>query len=289
MLATPAVYSQLRLSPDGRRLAVAVHAKGTDIFVYDWERDVMTRLTFDGHSSQPVWAPDGKHIAFFSRSGGPAVWWVRSDGGGEPRLLFQTPATAYPSSFSPDGRRLLYHQSYTEPGDDLWTVTLDLSDPERPQAGSPQQFLHEPFDNQFPVLSRDGRWVAYRSFQSGTWQIYVRPFPGHGGKWQISTEGATDAWWPNNGRELFFRANDGRIMVVNYSVKGESFFADKPQLWSDTQLNTRELTLDLAPDGKRFAGLPVRDDPERADSPTHIRCLLNFFDELARRVPRAGR
>jgi Tol biopolymer transport system component len=266
-----------------------VNAKGTDIFVYDWERDAMTRLTFDGHSSYPVWTPDGKHIAFFSKSGGSAVWWVRSDGAGEQQRLFQSPNSVHPSSFSPDGKRLLYDVSYTDPGDDLWSIALGMSDPERPKAGTPEQFLHEPFDNQFPLFSPDGRWVAYRSFETGTWQIYVRPFPGPGGKWQISTEGATQAWWSHNGRDLFFREVDGRIMVVTYAVNGNSFIADRPRLWSDKQLNLREQTLDLAPDGKRFAGLPARDDPEVLKGPVHLTFLLNFFDELARRVPRAGK
>jgi hypothetical protein len=112
---------------------VVINAKGTDIFAYDWQRDAMTRLTFDGHSNYPVWTPDGKHIAYYSTAGSSGISWVRSDGAGEPQRLMQSTNTLYPWSFSPDGRRLPYHLAYPEPGDDLWTLPLDTTDPNRPK------------------------------------------------------------------------------------------------------------------------------------------------------------
>jgi serine/threonine-protein kinase len=235
----------------------------------------------------PVWTPDGKHIAYFSTSGGFGIFWVRSDGSGAPQRLLRSSNTLYPWSFSPDGRRLAYHAAYDKPGDDLWTVTLDTTDPDRPTAGEPQQFLHEPIDNQFPAFSPDGRWIAYRSYQTGDWQVCVRPFPGPGGQWQISPEGGILGWWSNNGHELFFRAPDSRLMVVDYTVKGDSFVAGRPRLWTDShgRLRPGHVSLDLAPDGKRFIGLLARETPQTEKGSVHVTFLENFFDELRRRIP----
>jgi serine/threonine-protein kinase len=113
----------------------------------------------------------------------------------------------------------------------------------------------------------------------------VRPFPGPGGKWQISTNGGLYPIWSSNNRELFYETLDYRIMAVDYMVDGASFVAGKPRLWSDRQLlSLGVVNLALAPDGKRFAVFPI---PEAAGEKTPVRVtfLLNFFDELRRRVP----
>jgi serine/threonine-protein kinase len=290
-LAKPAIYSQLRLSPDGRRLALVINSKGTDIFAYDWQRDAMTRITFDGHSTYPVWSPDGKHIAYVSTAGGSGISWVRSDGAGEPQRLIQGSNTYYPWSFSPDGRRLAYHLSYAEPGDDLWTLPLDITDPDRPKAGKPEPFLHEKIDNQFPVFSPDGRWIAYRSAQTNAaWEIYVRPFPGPGGRWQISAEGGTRVWWSRNRRELFFSGRDGRLMVVDYTANGDSFAFGKPRLWAEVRFARGiDQGWDLAADGERFVGFLAQNTPETQKGSVQVTFLLNFFDDLRRRVPAEGR
>jgi len=289
LLATPAVYSQLRLSPDGRRVAMVVNTRGTDILVYDWQRSATIRLTFDGHAKLPVWSPDGKHIAFFSTSNGSGISWVRSDGAGEPIRLLQSPDALYPSSFSPDGRRLAYHKAYTDKGDDLWTLPIDTTDPDHPKAGDPELFLREPLiDNQFPSFSPDGRWIAYSSSETGDWQIYVRRFPGPGGKWQISSEGGTRAYWSTKRRELFFRKPNG-LMVVDYAVNGDSFMVTgKPRLWANGRGARGQVDLnivDLFPDGNRFVSLFREEDLDEQKGSLHATFLLNFFDYLRQRVP----
>ena len=123
---------------------------------------------------------------------------------------------------------------------------------------------------------------------SGHYEIYVRPFPGgSGGKWQVSGGGGLDAFWANNGRELFYETADSRIMVVDYTVNGASFVPGKPRLWSDRQLlYTGTSNLDLAPDGKRFAVLTLPETPAGIEKGTvHVTVLLNFFDEVRRRIP----
>jgi dipeptidyl aminopeptidase/acylaminoacyl peptidase len=103
------------------------------------------------------------------------------------------------------------------------------------RAGKAEPFVRTPFDERHPSFSSDGRWLAYASDESGAFQVYVRSFPDKGGKWQVSNDGGLDPEWSPTGRELFFRTADNWIMVANYTVKGDSFAADKPQTWSDAR------------------------------------------------------
>jgi serine/threonine-protein kinase len=130
--------------------------------------------------------------------------------------------------------------------------------------------------------------MAYTSNESGTPEVYVRPFPGPGGKWQISTGGGTFPLWSRSGRELLFERPLGNgIMVVSYTTKGEAFSAGTPKVWSAANLVTTTVfpNYDLAPDGKRIAVLLPEDDAEGSKPPTHVILLLNFFDELRRKAP----
>ena len=291
LIATPSTYTMPRFSPDGRRLALTVTtSSGTDIYVYELERETMTRLTFGGHSQIPVWAPDGKHIAFQSTASGFGISWIRSDGSGEPQQLLAAQNNMVPWSLSPDERHLAYHELGPETGYDIWTVTLDTSAPDHPKAGKPEPFLRTPSDERVPTFSPDGRWIAYRSDESGTSEIYVRPFPGgRGGKWQISTGGGLYGIWSNNGRELFYETEENRIMVVDYTVNSDSFLPGKPRIWSEKQIFAPGLlNLAMAPDGKRFAVFPMPEAEGSEKGTVHVTFLQNFLDELRRRIP-AGR
>jgi serine/threonine-protein kinase len=139
------------------------------------------------------------------------------------------------------------------------------------------------------MFSPDGRWIAYRSTESGRNEIYVRPFPaGRAGKWQISTGGGLYGIWSNNGRELFYETTDQRIMVVDYTVNGDSFGRGKARVWSEKRVfYTGNLNLDLAPDGKRFAVFPMAEAAGGEKGSVHVVFLQNFLDELKRRIPGA--
>jgi serine/threonine-protein kinase len=280
----PGQYSFMRLSSDGRKLSFI---NAGDIYLYDLEKETTTHLTFSGGvTGSAVWAPDGQHIVFPTKS---ALSWIRSDGAGEPQRLLERQAPVAPWSFSPDGKRLAFHEVDPETVGDIWTIPLDLSDPDHPKPGKPELFLpRTPADERIATFSPDGRWIAYRSDESGTTQIYVRPFPAAGGgKWQISAGGgARFAIWSKNGRELFYETADNRIMVVDYTVNGNSFASGKPKLWSDVQLwYPGSLNLDLAPDGKRFIVLTTPETGGDGKSAVHVTMLLNFLDELKRRIP----
>jgi Tol biopolymer transport system component/predicted Ser/Thr protein kinase len=282
----PGMYSLPRYSPDGRKLALA--GDGPDIYVYDLERETTTRLTNGADAQSYSWTPDGKHIVFGSSSG--RVSWIRSDGSGEAQQLLEGETDLAPWSFSPDGRWLACFGNAPETGSDIWIVPWDSTDPDHPKMGIPEPFLRTSADEVVPRFSPNGRWIAYRSNESGTNEIYVRPFAGEaGGKWQISAGGGLYALWSRNGRELFFETADRRIMALDYSVHGGVFAPGKPRPWSDRPNFYPGLSnLDLAPDGKAFAVLAASEAEGEEKRSVHFTMLENFFDELKRRVPAGG-
>jgi Tol biopolymer transport system component len=285
LIAKPGNYGIPSLSPDGRRLALDVtEGSGTDIWLYDWQRDTMTRLTFTGNAIAPLWSPDGRYIAFRTVEGMSVT---RSDGAGKPQSLTQSKNLQAPWSFIPDGKRLAYFEQGSGTVYDLWTVPLE-SDDAGLRAGKPEVFLQTPADERYPSFSPDGRWMAYSSNESGTFQIYVRAFPDKGGKWQISNSNGTYPMWSRNGRELFFETLDNHIMAAAYTVKGDSFVANKPRLWSEKRIGgvpNSVKNVDLAPDGKRIVALIPVGTAEAQKAQNQVTFLINFFDEVRRKVP----
>jgi serine/threonine protein kinase/Tol biopolymer transport system component len=287
-ISKPAPYFTPRFSPDGGRLALGIETKGLDIYVYDFQSDVLTRLTFTGQLSyNPVWTPDGKHIAFQTVSGNDhALMWIRSDGAGGAQELLEGKSLLVPRSFSPDGKFLAYH-SGLQNNSDLWVLPLDTANPDRPKPGTPEVIVGTPANEKQPAISPDGRWVAYSSDETGIDEIYVRPFHGtSGGKWQVSSGGGNIPGWSRDGKKLFFENMDGRIMLAGYEEKGQSFAASKPRSWMDHQLvsPTGDPNFDISPDGKMIVALVRSTLPGNAAETVKATFLLNFFDELRRRT-----
>ena len=242
----------------------------------------------------PVWTPDGKRIVFESQGTGKfSLQWIRADGAGEAQRLLESKNRLRPYSFSPDGKRLAFSEQNAGSSMDIWTLPLDTSDPEQPKPGKPELFLGTPFAELEPAFSPDGRWIAYTSTESGRSEVYVRPFPAGGpfgsGRSTISTGGGALPIWSRDGRELFYEGLDNRIMSAAYTAKGDSFAAGKPGPWSNTQLAdiAAPWNLDLAADGKRFvvAVWPRVDSAGEPKASVHVTFLLNFFDEVQRRIP----
>jgi Tol biopolymer transport system component/predicted Ser/Thr protein kinase len=270
LITQPGAYYNPAFSPDGRRIAFVIADQGIDIYVYDIARAAMTRLTSGGDADRPVWSPDGTHIAYVKQDG---IWWVRSDGASDPERLAEAKHMV-PWSFSPDGRKLAFFQINAETTYDIGILPMDT----RKQ----QFFLQTPAAEACPVFSPDGRWIAYSSNASGTNEVYVRPAEGDG-KWQISNGGGMWAMWAPKGGPLYYEDLDGHIHVVDYSVNGTSFEAGKPRLWSDRQLQrVFKSNIALAPDGKHFA---VFEPVEGGKTAPKVAVLLNFLDELKRRLP----
>jgi serine/threonine protein kinase/Tol biopolymer transport system component len=290
LISLPGTYATPRFSPDGQRLAVSVAgARGQDIYVYDRQRETMSRLTTSvEQNSSPVWTPDGKHLVY---SNGSALFWMRADGAGDPQRLLAPGHTVFPFSFTPDGRRLAYWERNDLGSADIWTLPLDLSDPDHPKPMMPEPFVQGHGPNIEPAFSPDGHWMAYSSQESGTMEVYVRPFPGPGGKWQISNGGGQVPMWSRSGPELFYRGPDYRIMSSVYTTQGNSFSASKPRVWADTETFDPglEFNVDIAPDGRHFAFFRYSDKAEEAKGGIRATFLLNFFDELRRKAPASGK
>ena len=281
-----------RFSPDGKRFAFSSGSVGSgdasDIWVKDLDRDTPSRLTFlPGSNGNPVWTPDGKNIVFRSGLSGASMgmYWIRSDGAGEAQRLTSPKSYDAPYSIAPDGKRLAFFTAGNKGSMDIFTSEI-AGDPGQPKLGKPELFLGTPFAEVYPAFSPDGRWLAYQSDESGTKEIYVRPFPGPGGRWQVSSGGGTAPCWSKDGRELMYQASDRRVMAVSFTAKGDTFTAAKPRVWSEIRLmaGVGVQEFDIAPDGKHIVAiLPDGDDKQKPAN--HLTILLNFGDELRRKAP----
>jgi Tol biopolymer transport system component len=287
---TRADYYNPAFSPDGKRLALEIFdGKRRDIWVYEWERDTLTRLTFAGEAnSNPVWTPDGQRIVYSSQEKGGVynLWWIRADGAGDAQRLAESKNFQFASSWRPDGKVLAFVQVNPGPNGDIMTLPIEGNEKSGWKPGEPKPFVNSAFNEGVPAFSPDGRWLAYASNESGSNEVYVRPFPGPGGKWQISTGGGYLPKWSRNGKELFYRTADSKIMAVSYTISADSFQADKPQLWSPGQFTGAlgYFNFDLHPDGKRFAVLKAP-GTEQSAAANKVSFIFNFFDELRGKVP----
>jgi Tol biopolymer transport system component len=280
-VAAPArAYMFPRLSPDARRIAVAMAEQGVvQVWLHDPSRETLTRFTFEGNRNlNSVWTPDGKRIAFNSNKEGPPqdLFWQMADGSGGLERLTKGEYARVPMSWSPDGQLLAFMENNPTTGYDIWV--LRLADRKA------QPFLRTPFNESVPRFSPDGRWLAYISNESGRYEVYVQPYPGPGGKWLISTEGGTEPAWNSNGRELFYRSGD-KMMAVDIATQ-PSFTAGKPRVLFEGRYVATPATspnYDVSRDGQRF--LMLKPNEQEASAPTQINVVINWFEELKRRVP----
>jgi eukaryotic-like serine/threonine-protein kinase len=275
------------LSPDGRRVALEIFDDSflSDLYVYSLDGGRLTRLTFGGANSDPVWTPDGARLIYaYSTDIFGKAWELRSvpvDSSAPPVTHARLNASGYPTSISGDGRLLAGMQ-----GRDVWVAEL----PDRLSADTkiePRPFIESSFVKRQPSLSPDGRWLAYGSDESGRSEIYAVPYPGPAGKFQVSTDGGNWPRWNANGKELFY-LNGTRLMAVDIETS-PTFRALVPHLLFDAP--TSFATALLAP-GYSYASaedrfLLLKAEPGGAES-DELRVVVNWVEELKRLVPDAG-
>jgi Tol biopolymer transport system component len=290
----PGRYYEPTFSPDGKRLAFTIQdGERNDIWVYDLARNRATRLTFTGEAnSRPVWTPDGKRIAYASQdqATSTSIWWTRADGGGDPqRLTAPNNQFQYPISWSPDGKLLSISSRSGNARLSMLTLSIEGNDEVGWKPGVPKPFRNEavPYTEGFPVFSPDGRWLAYRSNESGNYEVYVTRSSGSGGKWPISAGGGILPRWSRDGKQLYYRTvTDSQLMVVDCTATADSFQCGKPRLWSPGRFTDRDSdrnNFDVHPDGKRAVVLKAPEDEQTA-SITKVSVIFNWFDEVAHRV-----
>jgi hypothetical protein len=259
------------------------------VWIYDLERNTRTRLTVGGDNSNPIWSQDGRNVIYVSqRAGSNEIQSVRADGPGATTRLYSSSSSIQLGAVSPDGKSLIFTVHAATSGGDLWTVPLESLSDRSLKAGPSEPFpprrKYTPFIEQDAEFSPDGRWIAYTSYDTGRPEVYVLPFHGPGGRWQISAGGGRFPVWGRNSRELFYIAAD-RLMVASYSAR-ESFIPEKPPIWVASFVNPGDYyrRFDVTPDSRRIIQLrPSIDAPEK--SVREATFLLNFFDEVRRRAP----
>jgi serine/threonine-protein kinase len=281
--AEEGVYANPRLSPDGRRLSLTVlRDNNWDVWVHDLERGVPTRLTFGASvDSEQIWSPDGETLVFSSDQDGPdRLYRKRADGSGEVEALTETTGKPqWAQAWSRDGRYIATTEGDTEY--DLWYLDLETR--------QMKEVLATEFGDGYPDFSPDGRWIVYASNESGSFQVYVRPFPEGHGKWQVSEAGGGNPRWSRSGKEIFWRTNSG-IAVAEVDISGGTFRAGKPKILFEGAFQGGALGMsvggflfadyDVSPDGQRFVMFPnLRGE---RGSHQHITLVTHWFDDLER-------
>jgi eukaryotic-like serine/threonine-protein kinase len=270
----PGSYGNVRLSPDGRGVAVDrtnPDGRNVDIWIFEPDRVATTRMTFDpsGHQA-PIWSPDGKQILFsWNRKLGTQIYLKNADGSGSEEEVADlgTGLSVNAWDWSRDGKYVLVRK-----GNELWY----LSWPERVA----KPLLQAKWTVQNAQFSPDGRWMAYASNETGSMEIYVSPFPSANGKWQVSSAGGQEPRWRQDGKELFYVSPDGKMMAVAVKT-GASFKAESPVALFQTQRRQpvssfAVFSYDVSGDGRRFLVITKVDEANAAPLSIH----LNWASEM---------
>jgi Tol biopolymer transport system component len=268
-------YGRLRLSPDGSRLAIEVadaSQSNTHVWVGDVSGTRLSQLTLDpGEHQYPVWTQDGRRVIFQSSRDGGSLRWQPAGGAGADELLARTLGAPYFVT-PPDGRSLVFLR---RTGDTFPLFALSLD------AARREEKL-ELIPGSVAAVSRDGRWLANSSAETGDFEIYVQPYPNPtGARWKITTGGGRDPAWSRDGRELFYQS-DTTMFAVPVTTEPAVAFGRAIALFDGPYFDSTGRYFDVAPDG-RFLMIKPGWLSARQDAPLHL--VLNWTEELTRLVP----
>jgi len=285
--AAPNNFSQLRLSPDGTRLASSVlDGSNADIWIHDLERNTSRRLTFDpALDTRPVWTPDGERIVFGSdRAGEYGLYWRAADGTGSAERLTTGINDQRPEAFSPDGSLLLYRE---EVPSDIYSDLYALSTDDL----SSEPLLVTEFDEDESAVSPDGNWITYVSNESGQRETWVAPFPNFAeSKWQITTDGGIEPAWGRDGNELIYlivRGTDVSVMAVDIETDPTISWGNSRTLFEGNYhfFGPGFPAYAVSPDGERFLMKKEVEFAGADAAPPRIVIVENWLEELERLVP----
>lgn len=301
--APPRAYGTPRLSPDGTRVAAEIYDQSTnDIWIWDFPRETLRRLTFDpAGDGMAVWTPDGRQIIFQSRrTSVPSVYKQAADGTGTVERLSTSETPQWSTSISPDGTWVAGFDLLPRTAPHVIFLPLSRAvgrpssnpaplDQARGRPGVSQSRM-EPlaetrFQGAMADFSPNGRYIAYQSDESGRLEIYVRPFPRvDNGRWQVSTAGGTRPVWAPSGRELFYLDASNALTAVPVGTSGSTISIGIPAKLFDTGYAEPNPSrhYDVSADGRRFLMLKSTGDPNA--TPVSMVLVEHWFEELTQRV-----
>jgi Tol biopolymer transport system component/predicted Ser/Thr protein kinase len=272
-------YMELHVSPDGKRVAVAIGsaklAKDHDIWLYDMNGHSMSRFTFGGINRSPVWSPDSRRIAYSSNeAGNPKIIIRDADGSGASEEIPMTYDRTYLMCWSRDGSMIIFSGIRDSSGEDI--LVLPMNGDRRPWV-----FLGSRFDEAQASLSPDGRWLAYVSNESGSNQVYVRPFPRGEGKWQISTDMGAEASWSSDGKTLFYKSQS-ELRTVGIASSKAMIVGETRVLVKDFARILFESMIDFdpTPDGKYL----ICTRTAEGNDTQQINVVVNWFEEVKQKA-----
>ncbi|MEJ2085619.1 MAG: protein kinase [Acidobacteriota bacterium] len=278
-LGDVAGYRLVSISPDNQFVAATVmdaDEGNYDIWLLEVERNVRSRFTFSAkEDTDPVWMPDSSAVIFGSdRNDQPGIYRKAIGGSDEVELLFETETFATPTGVSADGKLVFYMLEGEDTTWDIWT--LELSDP--PEA---KLFLQTEFLEGGAQLSPDGRWVAYYSNESGQFEVYIKPFPGPGRRWQVATETGAYFYWASGGNEIVYQSTeDGSLLSAQVTPQEGGLRVSRPELlFSIDPGEAGGPRFAVSADGQRILTIPL----ETTQSNNLLNLVVNWPEELRRR------
>ncbi|HXI03825.1 MAG TPA: hypothetical protein VNI57_11680, partial [Candidatus Saccharimonadales bacterium] len=281
VLVDSVAVQDVRISPDARRVAVSIDdpGPGRNIWIEDLARDIRSRLTFqsDAVEGQSQWSADGKELLYATTADGSMqIYRKATSGTGKTEHFLDWKGDAWPTSWSPDGKHVLFtalSREKSSSGSDLMAISTEPD-------SKPEPYVATSFSEDYATFSPDGRWVAYTSDESGRTEVYVSPFPKPDGKWQISSSGGDLPRWREDGREIYYLAPGDRMIAVAVDGSGTSLEVGREQaLFTHVVNHSTWQAYDVTPDGQKFL-LVV---PEKQSTVYPVTLALNWTAGLAKR------